>query len=110
MSVLSPRRFQLARLGSSVAGGYYKDRGGWLRDVHSARDALAIRRAAIQLEEAVYGEEMNWGSQLCAHFLLGKSGRGRLTRMVLCVRGAYTPFQYGTVILLLLLNLRFLLH
>lgn len=40
-----------------MAGGYYKDRGGWLRDVHSARDALAIRRAAIQLEEAVYGEE-----------------------------------------------------
>ena len=26
--------------------------------MHSARDALAIRRAAVQLEEAVYGEEM----------------------------------------------------
>ena len=41
-----------------VAGGHTKDRAGWLREVATARDALAIRRATIQLEEAVYGERV----------------------------------------------------
>lgn len=48
---------QLAKLGSTVAGGHSKkSRQGWLHDVATARDALAVRRAAVQLEEALYGE------------------------------------------------------
>lgn len=49
--------FQLARLGGRVGGGHPKDRHGWLREVATARDALGVRRAAVQLEEALFGEQ-----------------------------------------------------
>lgn len=40
-----------------MVGRHSKDRNGWLREVATARDALGIRRAAVQLEEALYGED-----------------------------------------------------
>ncbi|CAN0392345.1 unnamed protein product, partial [Ectocarpus sp. 8 AP-2014] len=46
---------QVAPLGNTtVTGRHSKDRHGWVREVATARDALALRRPAVQLERALY--------------------------------------------------------
>ncbi|CAM9142920.1 unnamed protein product [Ectocarpus sp. 12 AP-2014] len=109
---------QVAPLGNTtVTGKHSKDRHGWVREVATARDALALRRPAVQLEEALYacsrdmignlamdwssmavadGEDVSWDSPYDWTFLKSqgrdrRKGKDREQRASLGEDGRATP-------------------